>query len=187
PTDCVNIALGNLLDEPPDIVVSGINIGYNTTEALIFSSGTVAGAMEGAFWELPAIAFSQKVPQDLFESVRLSKGQAEGAFAKSLRAAAGHAAAITGDALKTTKTYGQVININFPETTAASTEIVDTYPERIHLGSLYEEVAPNRYEFRFKEGIRMEASDATDRAVLASGRISRSALVFPQVGTRPRS
>ena len=32
PTDCVNIALGNLLTKKPDIVLSGINIGFNTTE-----------------------------------------------------------------------------------------------------------------------------------------------------------
>jgi 5'-nucleotidase len=32
PTDCVNIALGHLLERPADAVVSGINIGYNTTE-----------------------------------------------------------------------------------------------------------------------------------------------------------
>ena len=53
PTDCVNIALGNLLDRQPDIVVSGINIGFNTTETLILCSGTIAGAMEGAQWGLP--------------------------------------------------------------------------------------------------------------------------------------
>ena len=44
PTDCVNIALGNLVQGPVDIVLSGINIGFNTTETLILSSGTVAGA-----------------------------------------------------------------------------------------------------------------------------------------------
>ena len=58
PTDCVNIALGNLLSKKPDIVLSGINIGFNTTESLILSSGTVAGAIEGVLWNLPAIAFS---------------------------------------------------------------------------------------------------------------------------------
>ena len=66
PTDCVNIALGNLISKQPDIVLSGINIGYNTTETLILSSGTIAGAIEGALWGLPAIAFSKCVPNHLF-------------------------------------------------------------------------------------------------------------------------
>ena len=59
PTDCVNIALGNLLPKKPDIVLSGINIGFNTTESLVLSSGTVAGAIEGVLWDLPAMAFSK--------------------------------------------------------------------------------------------------------------------------------
>ena len=57
PTDCVNIALGNLVEQPVDIVLSGINIGYNVSETLILSSGTIAGAIEGASWGLPAVAF----------------------------------------------------------------------------------------------------------------------------------
>ncbi len=61
PTDCVNIALGNLLPEKPNIVLSGINIGFNTTETLILSSGTIAGAIEGVLWDLPAMAFSKCV------------------------------------------------------------------------------------------------------------------------------
>ena len=60
PTDCVNIALGNLLPEKPDIVLSGINIGYNTTETLILSSGTVAGAIEGVLWNLPAMRSEER-------------------------------------------------------------------------------------------------------------------------------
>jgi len=91
PSDCVNIALGNLLPQLPDIVLSGINIGFNTTETLILSSGTVAGAIEGALWNLPAIAFSKCVPNHLFANIQQSKGQTEGALADSLSAAAEHA------------------------------------------------------------------------------------------------
>ena len=47
PADCVNLAVGNLLDREPDVVVSGINLGYNITMPMILSSGTVGGAMEG--------------------------------------------------------------------------------------------------------------------------------------------
>lgn len=57
PTDCVHIALTGLLDEDPDIVVSGINSGANLGDDVIYS-GTVAAAMEGRFLGLPAIAVS---------------------------------------------------------------------------------------------------------------------------------
>ena len=92
PTDCVNIALGNLLPEKPDIVLSGINIGFNTTESLILSSGTVAGAIEGVIWDLPAMAFSKCVPNHLFEKIRDAKGQTDGDFNTSLSSAAAQAA-----------------------------------------------------------------------------------------------
>lgn len=57
PSDCVHLALAGLLDEDPDIVVSGINHGANLGDDVIYS-GTVAAAMEGRFLGLPAIAVS---------------------------------------------------------------------------------------------------------------------------------
>jgi 5'-nucleotidase len=57
PTDCVHLALSGLLDEEPDIVVSGINNSSNLGDDVIYS-GTVSAAMEGRFLGLPAIAVS---------------------------------------------------------------------------------------------------------------------------------
>jgi 5'-nucleotidase len=57
PTDCVHLALSGLLDEQPDIVVSGINNSANLGDDVIYS-GTVSAAMEGRFLGLPAIAVS---------------------------------------------------------------------------------------------------------------------------------
>ncbi|MCX8116026.1 MAG: 5'/3'-nucleotidase SurE [Burkholderiaceae bacterium] len=57
PTDCVHIALTGLLEQRPDLVVSGINNGQNMGDDTIYS-GTVAGAMEGFLFGVPAIAFS---------------------------------------------------------------------------------------------------------------------------------
>ncbi len=57
PTDCVHIAMTGLLDQPPDLVVSGINNGQNMGDDTIYS-GTVAAAMEGYLFGVPAIAFS---------------------------------------------------------------------------------------------------------------------------------
>ena len=57
PTDCVNIAIDEVLDEPPDLVVSGINKGLNIGDDVTYS-GTVAGALEGALLGYQAIAVS---------------------------------------------------------------------------------------------------------------------------------
>jgi len=57
PTDCVHIGITGLLDEEPDMVVSGVNAGPNLGDDVIYS-GTVAAAMEGRFLGLPAMAVS---------------------------------------------------------------------------------------------------------------------------------
>ena len=57
PTDCVHLGITGLMDEEPDMVVSGINLGANLGDDVIYS-GTVAAAMEGRHLGLPAIAVS---------------------------------------------------------------------------------------------------------------------------------
>ena len=57
PTDCVHLAITGLLEEEPDMVVSGINDGANLGDDVLYS-GTVAAAVEGRFLGLPAIAIS---------------------------------------------------------------------------------------------------------------------------------
>ena len=57
PTDCVHLAVTGLLDELPDVVVSGINLGANMGDDTIYS-GTVAAATEGFLLGIPAIAVS---------------------------------------------------------------------------------------------------------------------------------
>jgi 5'-nucleotidase len=58
PSDCVHVALTGLLPERPDLVLSGINNGANMGDDTLYS-GTVAAAMEGYLFGIPAIAFSQ--------------------------------------------------------------------------------------------------------------------------------
>ena len=57
PSDCVHVAITGLLEEEPDMVVSGINHGANLGDDVLYS-GTVAAAMEGRFLGLPALAVS---------------------------------------------------------------------------------------------------------------------------------
>jgi 5'-nucleotidase len=57
PADCVYLALHELLDEPPDLVLSGINRGSNLGTD-VFYSGTVAAAMEACLQGFPSVAFS---------------------------------------------------------------------------------------------------------------------------------
>ena len=64
PSDCVKLAVMEILESPPDIVISGINRGSNLGSELLYS-GTVAAAMEGAFLNIPSIAVSQMVDEKM--------------------------------------------------------------------------------------------------------------------------
>ena len=57
PADCVKFALLELLPEPPELVLSGINLGFNLGHN-IFYSGTVAAAIEGAMYGVRSVALS---------------------------------------------------------------------------------------------------------------------------------
>lgn len=57
PTDCVHLAVTGLLDELPDMVISGINHGANMGDDTIYS-GTVAAATEGFLLGIPSLAVS---------------------------------------------------------------------------------------------------------------------------------
>ena len=57
PTDCVHLAVTGMLDERPDMVISGINLGANMGDDTIYS-GTVAAATEGFLLGVPSLAIS---------------------------------------------------------------------------------------------------------------------------------
>lgn len=57
PSDCVKLALEDLLEWKPDVVVSGINRGPNLGTDVLYS-GTVSAAIEGAIYGIPSVALS---------------------------------------------------------------------------------------------------------------------------------
>src|SRR5437773_12293670 len=97
PTDCVNVAVTQVLRTLPDLVVSGINKGWNLGDDVTYS-GTVAGALEGALLGIPALAIS------------LKSTRAEHDFGPAARAAATLAGALLQRPLPS-RTF---LNINVP-------------------------------------------------------------------------
>ncbi|MCI4670903.1 MAG: 5'/3'-nucleotidase SurE [Bacteroidia bacterium] len=57
PADCVKLATGVLMDKTPDLILSGINHGYNSSVSSIYS-GTLSAAREGAIQSVPSVGFS---------------------------------------------------------------------------------------------------------------------------------
>jgi 5'-nucleotidase len=72
PTDCVNLAVARIFGSVPNLVVSGINKGWNLGDDVTYS-GTVSGAFEGALLGIPAMAISLQAtngPYDFAPSAR---------------------------------------------------------------------------------------------------------------------
>jgi len=63
PTDCINLAITHVLKGKPDLIVSGINKGWNLGDDVTYS-GTVSGALEGALLEIASIAVSTQRIKD---------------------------------------------------------------------------------------------------------------------------
>ena len=57
PADCIKLAVTVLLERPPDLIISGINLGPNVGISVIYS-GTVSAATEGAILGIPSMAIS---------------------------------------------------------------------------------------------------------------------------------
>ena len=74
PTDAVTIGLFELLDEKPDIMISGINTGFNLGQAELTTSGTLGAAIEAASFGIPSIAISQEVARD---DIKFENGEVE--------------------------------------------------------------------------------------------------------------
>lgn len=97
PTDNVKIAIHELLDRKPDLVVTGINHGANTSVNVLYS-GTVGAAIEGMIAGIPSIAFSL----------------ASHSYKTDLKAAGKYSKIIAEKILKTSVPNGTLLNVNIP-------------------------------------------------------------------------
>ena len=102
PTDCVMLAMTELLDSPPDLVLSGVNRGQNMAEDVTFS-GTVAGALAGMMAGVPSVALSQALR--LFHDSRKAYYETAEAYAPD----------ILRRALEQGWPANVILNVNFPD------------------------------------------------------------------------
>jgi 5'-nucleotidase len=115
PADCVKLALRELLREPPDLVVSGLNAGANAGINVLYS-GTVAAAIEGAFFRCTSIACSLE-----YEKVRPLD------FAQ----AAGYARQIIAQIMARQPADGSLFNVNIPALERGPIRGVKVLPQNI--------------------------------------------------------
>jgi 5'-nucleotidase len=157
PTDCVNIAMTKVLGRAPDLVVSGINKGYNLGDDVTYS-GTVAGALEGALLGIPSIAVSLERTRDwTFD------------FTQAATAAASVASAVIQHGLPART----LLNINVPRAKAKGLRIT-VQAKRNHVTSVAESMDPRGQPYYWiEEGESdWEPHDRSDYQAVRDGFIS---------------
>ena len=156
PTDCVNIAVTQVLRELPALVVSGINKGWNLGDDVTYS-GTVSGALEAALLGIPAIAVSLRYSREGYD------------FRWAAQAAASYAEAI----LKQPLPQRQFLNINLPKGEPTGYRVT-VQAKRNHITSVAERQDPKgRPYYWIEEGQdEWEPHDRSDYQAVRDGYVS---------------
>lgn len=167
PTDCVIMAVRNLMPEPPDLVLSGVNSGRNIADDLTFS-GTVAAAMEATFIGLKAIALSQGYYfGDGLRNVPWQTAEA-------------HGPELVKRLLEIELPEKSFLNVNFPNCQPDSVEGVEVVRQGAlnHGLEVRQEVDGRGYPYYWVQFNRtsMEETPGTDVGALAANRITVTAL-----------
>ncbi|MBI5239316.1 MAG: 5'/3'-nucleotidase SurE [Elusimicrobia bacterium] len=165
PADCARFGVLREMKGAVDLVVSGINRGYNLGEDIIYS-GTVAAAREARILGMPAIAFSQDPGQ------------------RSYEASAGFARDLACQVLKRGLPPGVILNVNFPSPKAGKFRgaAAARLGRRIYSNAINRRSDPCGRTYYWLGGSRARwvKLPGTDVAAVASGRVSLTPLHLDQ-------
>lgn len=146
PADCVKLGVAQLLESPPDLVVSGINDGANVSINVLYS-GTVAAAAEGALLGFPAVAVSLQLGVE--RDFRLAAQVAMGIIRSLLAQGIGP---------------GDLININVPDLTPGPPRGVRVVPQatRMMEDNFVRYGAPDGRDYYWLKGGEFKHADPTN-------------------------
>ena len=184
PSDAINIALGHLMPHKPDVVVSGINVGWNAMVPVLYSSGTVAGALEGAAWGIPAVALSLHIDENDFEAIKEDSINPAASVREHVDLAAKLSARFANEKVGEDNKDCEVYNVNFPIHLKEDSPWLATQPGKIQFRSFFQ--SQDGLSFRVAYEERMPASESrelpSDYESFVEGNISLSILNFNQLG-----
>jgi len=163
PADCIRLAVSEFLEEPVDLVVSGVNFGQNVGSGTI-SSGTVGAAMTAASYGIPAIAVSQMVDT---EDVSATPGFFPDAASLTVELVR----ALSGPEGRRTLPPGMALNVNYPSRPAPEVKGLKlTRQGRSTLFKLaYEEQADGSFTMAYVPNPAKETVENADTTALAAG------------------
>ena len=174
PADAVQVGAAGF-DTPPELVVSGINLGYNHGAGYIISSGTVGAAFEG--WELgiPAVAFSAGNRGRWGEWYRYMHTD------DAVPVWVGLAELCTEilEDLRSVEMPGDVVTVNIPWEADVSTPRRVVPPARVTYGRIHHRRPDGNFAFRYREQFGAVSLEGTDVGVNRAGEIAITPLLAP--------
>jgi 5'-nucleotidase len=155
PTDCVNLAvLWLLADHPPDLVVSGVNFGYNLGDDVTYS-GTVSATFEATLLGIPSLAFSQEVGEGF-------------TFETAVAVARRFVEVLAGETLP----RDLLLNVNIPGGEIRGIRLT-RLGSRIYEQAVVEKVDPRGRNYFWIAGTpKWQEEEGTDHAAVTSGYVS---------------
>jgi len=164
PADCVKLAIAELCPTRPDLVVSGINSGLNAGINVLYS-GTVAAAIEGAFFGITSVAVSLEYD----EAARFDK-------------AAEQAVAIIEQVLAQPNSRNQLYNLNIPNQALDNTAELHVVPAAVTPWSedFEKRTDPRGRKYYWATGLAPDppTDGETDLSALKAGHITLTPLKF---------
>ena len=155
PTDCVNLAVLWLLkDRPPDLIVSGINFGFNLGDDVTYS-GTVSATFEGTLLGIPSLAFSQEVAEGF-------------SFAGAVEVARRFVEVLIAEELPS----DLLLNVNIPAGEIRGVRLT-RLGTRVYKQVVVEKVDPRGRKYFWIAGTpEWQEEEGTDHAAVTSGHVS---------------
>ncbi len=177
PADAVQLGVHHL-GPVPDLVVSGINLGYNHGTAYLMSSGTVGAAIEGWIAGAAAVAVSTGVMTDWHEwrASLLDRDESEWKRLGEV------ATAVIADLIATDIfEMADVVSVNLPFDATAATERRITTIARVRYSGLFGPSTGTGFVHDYRGGYSMESDDhRSDMAAATDGAISITPVRLPE-------
>jgi len=166
PADCVQIGVNAMFDEPPALVVSGINLGQNHGSAYLQSSGTVGAALEASLSRVDGLALSARASGDFHQWRAWALTNDSLPMWERLATIAADLAAT----MLEVGPQGIALSVNLPDDAALDTERRLTTVADTGYDQLFRQESPGRFVHDYRGGLHhLSSLEGTDIGAASDG------------------
>lgn len=191
PADCASLGIHNLYPSKPDVVLSGINMGWNAGVTNFLSSGTVGAATQASLSGVPAVALSVFVPSRLMQYW----------FSQDLNALNEHREDWERLALVACRVVERLLalyawehasfySVNIPWSASEETRVVVTQTTQTYFGRIFAQTEDGQFKHQMEPVSRVEDAEEDeypgDIATLEQEAIALTPVCFEMTAKLPQ-